>query len=283
MGRSGPSAITRNRQIVAESRYLTDAIAEEARDFINEALEAGEPFFAYLPFSAPHTPFQARQDDFDATSGNLDHNTRVYAAMISRLDTVVGALIGHLEKRGALDNTIVIFTSDNGGAAYTGATDNGPLRAGKFTQFEGGLAVPLLIRWPDGIGQTEERLVILSDLFATLLEELSVPLPQDRVFDSAALQSTAADRHLFWRSDFNLAVRWRNWKLLRNTRSGLIQLYDLDTDPGEQANLANANPELVKSLLAALNAWEQELEDPRWPRVMDYLHQDSKGEYWFAI
>jgi arylsulfatase A-like enzyme len=283
MGRSGPSAITRDGQPIDESRYLTDAIGEEATAFIDAALSAEEPFFAYLPFSAPHTPFQARQDDYAAADPTLDHNTRVYAAMIARLDAVIGQLVQHLDQRAALAETIIVFTSDNGGAAYTGATANGPLRGGKFTQFEGGLAVPLLIRWPDGMRREDDRVVLLTDLFATLLEEAGAPLPTDRTFDAKPLQRQASDRHLFWRSDFNLAVRWRSWKLLHDRRREQSWLFDLEADPGETNNLASANPELVKSLEAAIARWEQGMKPARWPRVMNYQYQDSAGDYWFAI
>ena len=283
MGRAGPSAITRDGTVIAETRYLTDAIQAETTAFIDAALNAGEPFFAYLPFSAPHTPFQARAEDYEAIQSAPDHNTRVYAAMIRRLDTVVGRLIEHLRDRGALEDTVVVFTSDNGGAAYTKATSNGPLRGGKFTQFEGGLAVPLLVRWPEGAAGKDSRLVLLTDLFATLLREADTPLPDDRPLDSVALQSAPEDRYLFWRSDFNLAVRRGNWKLLHDRRTGRSLLYDLELDPGEKNDQAARNPEVVQAFLAALASWEAELAPARWPRVMNYLYRDSADEYWFAI
>ena len=136
MGRTGPSAITRNGVPVEENRYLTDAILEETLTFIDDALARDRPFFAYVPFNAPHTPFQAPREDYDAISGIEDHNQRVYLAMIRRLDRAVGQLVSHLAQSGVLEDTLLVFTSDNGGAAYTGATDNGPLRAGKFTQLD---------------------------------------------------------------------------------------------------------------------------------------------------
>lgn len=283
MARSGPSAITRNGAVIEETRYLTDAIAEEASAFMDAALDAEQPFFAFLPFSAPHTPFQAPTADYQASSAELDHNTRVYAAMIRRLDTVVGNLVDHLRRRGALDNTIIVFTSDNGGAAYTDATSNGPLRGGKFTQFEGGLAVPLLVRWPEGETGSDPRVVLLTDLYATLLDASALPLPEDRAYDSVSLRSAAGDRRLFWRSDFNLAVRWQSWKLHKDRRAGTTALYDLAVDPGEANNLAAVHPEVVAQMLAALDRWEAELDAPRWPRVMNYRYQDAAGEYWFAI
>ncbi len=137
--------------VIEESRYLTDAIVEEAKIFMASAQKSDKPFFAYLPFSAPHTPFQARKQDYDSLAHISDQNQRVYLAMIRRLDWAVGELTRYLERAGLAENTLIVFTSDNGGAAYTKATENGPLRDGKFTQFEGGLAIPMMMYWPGRI------------------------------------------------------------------------------------------------------------------------------------
>jgi arylsulfatase A-like enzyme len=286
MGRSGASAIIRDGAVVDESRYLTDAVLDETAGFMADALDAGQPFFAYVPFSAPHTPFQTRVEDFEAIEGARNTNERVYAAMIRRLDHAVGELINLLRARGALDDTLVVFTSDNGGAAYTGATDNGPLRGGKFTQFEGGLAVPLVVKAAgQPLAGVVDTPVLLTDLFATLLAQLGLPLPADRSYDSWNLLVPAAmpQRRLFWRSDFNLAVRDGRWKLLRNDRDAVLMLFDLLADPGERVDVSAAHPEVVDDLNIALNEWIAGLEAPRWPRVMNYRHEDAAGVYWFAI
>jgi len=285
MGRSGPSAITRNGVAVTESRYLTDAILDETIRFIDGARTAGRPFFAYVPFSAPHTPFQARQEDYAALSSVTDQNRRVYLAMIRRLDHAVGELVEHLRSTGTLDDTLIVFTSDNGGAAYTGATDNGPLRGGKFTQFEGGLAVPLVLAGPGIAPGQVERPVLLTDLFATLLGRLGQPLPVDRPLDTLdLLHDDGGDgRHLYWRSDFNRALHAGRWKLIEDRRSGIVLLYDLKADPGEHANLAGSQPDRVAGLMAELDRWETGLADPSWPRVMNYLYEDEDGALWFAI
>lgn len=286
MGRTGPSAIVRDGVVVDESRYLTDAIRAEAAQFMSNALDVGTPFLAYVSFSAPHTPFQARADDVDAIEGARDDNERVYAAMIRRLDHAVGELVDLLRARGALDHTLVVFTSDNGGAAYTGATDNGPLRGGKFTQFEGGLAVPLVVKAPGGpVAEVVDTPVLLTDIFATLLAQLGLPLPVGRDYDSWDLLTLAAlpQRRLFWRSDFNYAVRDGRWKLLRNDRDATLMLFDLVADPGERDDVAATHPQIVGDLNAALEDWVAGLEAPRWPRVMNYRYEDSAGAYWFAI
>lgn len=291
MGRDGPSRITRNDEPIEEDRYLTDAIVEETRHFIIEAGNRGQPFFAYVPFSAPHTPFQARSEDYEAIDPGLDRNHRVYAAMIRRLDRGVGELVNALAERQLLNDTLIIFSSDNGGADYTGATGNGPLRGGKFTQFEGGLRVPLIIYHAGTLAaRTDPRPVLLSDLFATLLSQLDVRASTDRVYDSADLlgrqhhtETAAAQRMLFWRSDFNRAVRDGRWKLLENRNSHQVLLFDLDKDPGERLDLSAREPDRVRVLLEALDVWEQDMQPARWPRVMDYEFTDESGSHWFAI
>jgi len=287
--RSGPSAIQRDGKIIDESRYFTDAIVEETKNFIASAQNNHQPFFAYLPFSAPHTPFQARRVDYDSLANISDQNQRVYLAMIRRLDWAVGELTQYLEERGLAENTLIIFASDNGGAAYTKATDNGPLRDGKFTQFEGGLAIPMMMYWPGRIAPDRVSApVILTDVLPTLNHLLGLPLPADRIIDGQDLLQTQretilAHRPLFWRSDFNRAVRFEQWKLLHNKRTGSIHLFDLRRDIGEQRNVAQQHPDVVKQLMTLLDEWESELAPAKWPRVMDYF-TDGEGEgLWFAI
>jgi arylsulfatase A-like enzyme len=287
--RSGPSAIQRDGKIIDESRYITDAIVEETQTFIASAQENGTPFFAYLPFSAPHTPFQARRVDYDSLSDVSDQNQRVYLAMIRRLDWAVGELTRFLEQSGLAENTLIIFTSDNGGATYTKATDNGPLRDGKFTQFEGGLAIPMMMYWPGKIAPEHVSApVMLTDVLPTLNHLLGLPLPTDRIIDGHDLlqsqrETVLAQRPLFWRSDFNRAVRFEQWKLLHNNKTNSIHLFDLRKDISELRNVAQQHPDIVKQLMTLLDEWESELEPAKWPRVMDYFTDDEGEGLWFAI
>jgi arylsulfatase A-like enzyme len=287
--RNGPSAIQRNGKKIDETRYITDAIVEETKAFIASTQNNDKPFFAYLPFSAPHTPFQARKEDYDSLTHIDDPNQRVYLAMIRRLDWAVGELTQYLEKAGLAENTLIIFASDNGGAAYTGATDNGPLRDGKFTQFEGGLAIPMMMYWPGTIKpQRATAPVMLTDILPTLNHLLRVPLPEDRTIDGQDLlqaqrETILAKRPLFWRSDFNRAVRVQQWKFLHNKKTNSLHLFDLSKDVGEQHNVAQQYPDIVAQLVTLLDNWESELQPAKWPRVMDY-HTESEGEgLWFAI
>jgi arylsulfatase A-like enzyme len=289
-GRRGTSAIRVNDQVVDEQGYLTDRIAEEAVRFLDE--HAAQPFFLCVPFSAPHVPYQAQSRYYDGFAGIEDETVRVYRAIIKNLDDAVGRISGKVEALGLERETLIIFASDNGGAMHTGATDNAPLKGGKFTNFEGGLNIPFMLRWegvlPHGFSCSDP--VSLMDVFATAAAAASVPLPGDRACDGVDLRpfllgetEGAPHRALFWRSLYNKAVRKGDWKLILNERSGEILLYDLEHDRGEKANLAPAYPQVVEELLEELREWEQPLKPPSWPRVMDVEFVIDGRTYRFAI
>jgi arylsulfatase A-like enzyme len=294
-GRRGTSAIRVNDQIIDEQGYLTDRIAEEAVRFLNE--HTSQPFFLCVPFSAPHVPYQAQRQYYDAFTDIEDETVRVYRAMIKNLDDAVGCLTETILSLGLERDTLIVFASDNGGAFHTGATDNAPLKGGKFTNFEGGLNVPFLLRW-DGVlpkGRRYSRPVSLMDVFTTAAAAASVPLPADRPYDGVDLrpfllgalgageQGDTPHRTLFWRSLYNKAVRKGAWKLILNERSGQILLYNLVYDRGEKVNLAPRYPEIVEELLDELKKWEQPLKPPSWPRVMDVELIIDGRAYRFAI
>jgi arylsulfatase A-like enzyme len=144
-GRKGNCALRRNDTVVEDKVYLTERIAQESISWLEA--HRGGPFFLYVPFNAPHTPFQVPRRYYDRFANIADPYRRIYAAMITSLDDAVGDIMATLTRLGLDDDTIVFFLSDNGGATYTGATDNAPLRGGKFTNFEGGINVPYLVRW----------------------------------------------------------------------------------------------------------------------------------------
>ena len=288
-GRKGPSAIQRDGAAVDEKAHLTDAFAREAVEKIREYADSDAPFFLYLPFSAPHTPFQALTSYTERFSDVEDPRKRIYYALIAQLDDAVGAVLDELEATGQEDNTIVVFSSDNGGATYTGATGNDPLRGGKMSHFEGGLSVPLAIRWPEGIapGGREKRPVMLSDLFVTLMDAAGVPLPGDRAIDGVDLldanaMEAASDRPLFWRADYNHIVLWKGWKLIENGKDGSVRLYNLTDDREENHNLAEERPDMVEMLHDTFERWNAQMKPPAWPRVMDYYYDEDGEGYWFA-
>jgi len=289
-GRKGTSAIRINDQVIDEQGYLTDRIAEEAVHFLED--HSSEPFLLCVPFSAPHVPYQAQARYYDGFAGIEDETVRVYRAMIKNLDDAVGRIIESLEALGLERNTLIIFASDNGGAMHTGATDNAPLKGGKFTNFEGGLNVPYMMRW-DGVfppGRRYSDPVSLMDVFTTAAAAASVPLPGDRSYDGVDLRpyllgKTEGAPHptLFWRSLYNKAVRKGQWKLIVNERSTEILLYNLQYDRREKVNLAPQYPEIVEELLEELREWERPLKPPSWPRVMDVEFIIDGRAYRFAI
>jgi arylsulfatase A-like enzyme len=175
--------------------YMTDYLAREAARAI--AVNKKRPFFLYLAFNAPHTPLQALRSDYDALSGIEDHTLRVYAAMIRALDRGVGTVLDALRANGLEQDTLVIFTSDNGGADYIGLPDiNKPYRGWKMTFFEGGVHTPFFAKWPARLapGQRYHAPVAHIDIFATAAGAAGAPLPTDRPIDGVDLVKLAPRR-----------------------------------------------------------------------------------------
>ncbi len=275
--RKGPSAIVHNGEIMEERGYLTTRIAEEACRFIRENEKS--PFFLYVPFNAPHTPFQAPRSYCERLSYVEDQNKRVYYAMIAALDDAVGEIMKQLRESGIEENTLVFFSSDNGGADYTGATDNGDLKGGKMTQFEGGLNVPFILKWKGRLkpGGKYREPVSLMDIFTTAVSSCDIPLPRYATVDGVDLlpylggeNKQAPHEYLFWRTDFNKTLRNGRWKLMVNTRDDMLMLYDLREDKQERYDLKEKYPAIVNRLMNELAEWENGLMPPLWPGVMEY-------------
>ena len=287
-GRSGIAALVRNDQVVEEPRYLPDVFTDEAIDFIDR--HKAEPFFLYLPYQNPHTPFQAKQEDFDAFPDEKDLNRRVYKALIRSLDHSVGRVLDSIDQQGLRDNTLVIFISDNGAALYTHATSNAPLQGGKFTFFEGGVRVPFAMRWPGQIpeGATFDAPVSSVDIVKTIAEAAGVPLPQDRGYDGVDLlpyvrgeKQGEPHEALFWRAGYTRAVRSGSLKFLRDDLANASALFDLALDPGELHDLSAERPDDVARLSAQLDAWDAQCVQPLWPAVMDYRFVANDGRAWW--
>lgn len=290
-GRKGNCALLTNCQSCVETKkYLTDKLTDEAISFIDRNKSA-DPFFLYLPYNAPHAPLQAPKKYYKQFSKIKDPVKRIYAAMIKNLDDQVGRLLAHVDSLGIADNTIIFFLSDNGGAVYNGTTDNAPYRGGKLTNFEGGLKVPFMMLWKNHTkpGTVYTEPVISLDIFATIASVIGIDLPADRKYDGVNLlpyasgKKAEAHKELFWRSDFNKAIRKDDWKLIVNEYDNKNQLYNLKEDSTEQNNLFDKKPIVAKGLLKDLNDWETELIKPLWPRVVNYEYQDEKGKYMFAF
>lgn len=251
--------------------HLTDYFTDNAI----AAIEANKnrPFFMYLAYNAPHTPLQATKADYDALPQIKDHTQRVYGAMIRQLDRRIGDVLQKLRETGLDQNTLVIFTSDNGGAWYNGIPDlNRPYRGFKGTFFEGGIHVPLLMRWPGHIAPGTVRSDVANhlDMFATIAAASGAQMPSDRVMDSFNLLGTGPRRDItFWRSGDYRAVRAGNWKLQVSKRPNKVWLFNLATDPTERVNLAEREPERVAELLKLVELHNAKMPASLWPGLLD--------------
>lgn len=259
------------------SAYMTDYLGEQAV----AAIEANEarPFFMYLAFNAPHTPLQALKSDYDALGNIGDHRLRVYAAMIRSLDRNVGRVLDALKARGLDDNTLVIFTSDNGGAHYIGLPDvNKPFRGWKATFFEGGIHVPFMMKWPAKLsgGQKFDKPIGHVDIFATAAAAAGGVVPQDRTMDGVNLISavTAPEQmqlhaSLYWRDGDYKVLLSDGWKLQVAERPKKIWLFNLKDDPTERRNLADAMPDRVSKLQKALAEVDAQQVKPHFPALLE--------------
>ncbi len=279
--------------------YLTDYYTEEAVKVIEA--NKNRPFFLYLAHWAPHTPLQATRADYDALSHIADHTLRVYAAMIRALDRGVGQVLEALERNGLDENTLVIFTSDNGGANYIGLPDvNQPYRGWKISFFEGGIHVPFFMRWKGKIvpGGRFREPVHHFDIYATAAAAANAPLPSDRKMDGVDLLPYATSTahgiphdRLFWRQGHYQVVISDGWKLQRAARPDKSWLFDLRKDPTEERNLAQQQPERLRAMHAMLDAHNAEQQPPAWPALIEapiYIDktlrdpeaQDDEYVYW---
>ena len=260
--------------------YLTDYWTEEAIKVIKNNKE--NPFFLYLAHWGPHTPLQATKEDYDAVGPIYPHRKRVYAAMIRAIDRSVENIMTALLEEGLDENTIIMFTSDNGGAGYIGLPEvNKPFRGWKRTMFEGGLRVPLFIRWPAEIskGTIVEEPVSHIDLFATIAEATKAEIPNNLNIDGVNLfpllnrndELVWPRENLFWQNGHYKAVRHDNFKMQvydHPEEGKKIWLNNLSSDPTEQVNLAQTEPNIAKHLFELLEAHHSEASPPQYPSVI---------------
>ena len=256
-------------------RHMTDYLTDEAVS----AIEANRnrPFFMYLAYNAPHTPLQATREDYDALSHISDHTLRTYAAMIRQLDRGIGRVLQKVQEEGLERDTLVVFTSDNGGAWYVGLPElNKPFRGWKQTFFEGGIRTPMLMKWPAAIpaGSVYHAPVTHFDIFATAAAVAKAPTPKDRVIDGVDLMPFVTGKKLgrphkalFWRGGPYRVVRAGDWKLQVTERPRKDWLYDLSVDPNERRNLAAEMPERVAELKRLLAQHDAEQAPPLWPEL----------------
>ncbi len=270
----------------APKGYMTDYLGDEAVKAIHA--NRNRPFFIYFAPNAIHTPLQATKEDYDALPQIKDHRLRVYGAMARALDRNVGKILAALKAEGLDQNTLVIFTSDNGGAAYIGLPDvNKPYRGFKSTFFEGGIHAPFFMRWP-GVIQAGSRFpypVGHVDIFATAAGAAHAATPTDRVIDGVDLLPYLAGKAtgrphqtLFWRSGAYKVVMDGDWKLQSSEDQHKVWLFNLANDPTERHELSKAEPARVTAMLALLKAQDAANAKPLWPSLLQGpVYVDAPG------
>ena len=256
--------------------YMTDYLTDEAVKAVRA--NQNRPFFLYFAPNAVHTPLQATRADYDALPQIKNHRLRVYGAMVRNLDRNVGRLLQTLKATGLDRNTLVIFTSDNGGANYIGLPDiNKPYRGWKATFFEGGIHSPFFMRWPGVIPANARYAYPVGhiDIFATAAAAAGAPLPKDRVIDGVDLLPYVLGRAqgrphqvMFWRSGQYKVVLDGNWKLQSSEAQHKLWLYNLAADPTERHDQTQAEPQRVKAMLAMIRAQDAQSAKPIWPSLL---------------
>jgi arylsulfatase A len=289
-----------------DGEYLTDRLGEEAAQLITSWRD--RPFFLYLPHFAVHTPIQGRQDLLAKYQGKpragLRHFNAHYAAMVESLDAAVGRVLAALDAHGLSEHTLVIFTSDNGGRITKSTTSNAPLRFGKASAYEGGVRVPLIVRWPGVVAPGGESTtpVITMDLFATALDAAGIDVaPQDGVSLLPLLrgQGGLARAELFWHyphhQHYQLggampysAVRSGDHKLIEFHDDQRVELYHLARDVSEARDLSTVQPDRAAALRERLHSWLREVNaqmpvpnprhDPARPQFDPGRPQPRPGE-----
>ena len=260
------------------SKYLTDYFTDEAVSALKK--NKNQPFFMFLAHWGVHTPLQASKEDYDALANIPDHRRRVYAAMIRSVDRSVGRVLQTLRDEGLEENTIVIFTSDNGAPGYIGIPDvNLPYRGWKLTQFQGGLRVPYVAKWPGHIvpGTQYQQPVSNIDILPTVVAAAGGKLPTDRPIDGVNLlpylgkdSASQPQRALFWRDGPYRAVQENAWKLIVSEQPKKDWLFNLAQDPTEKINLAAQQPEKLAQMRATLTAHHAQMPAPLWPSFIQF-------------
>lgn len=279
-----------------KDQYLADFLTDKATDFIRRHKDG--PFFLYLPHFGVHAPLQAKENliaKFKSKSPVGGHRNPTYAAMISSVDESVGKILALLDELKLAENTLVIFSSDNGGVggyAREGVkgkekdtTDNAPLRGGKGMLYEGGHRVPFIFRWPGKIarGTTSEETITGVDLYPTLMEVAGAKRPENypldgvsylKVLTSGGKEKLNRDATYWhfpgylgagadqWRTKPVSVIRSGDWKLMEFLEGNHLELYNLRDDLSEKNDLAAKNPTKTKELQSKLAAWRKEINAP---------------------
>lgn len=285
-----PHGKTPGLEDAPKDEYLTDRLTDEAVKFIHGHKD--KPWALYLTHFAVHTPLDARKDlvgKYQAKPKGDLHDHVAMATMIQAVDDGVGKIQATLESLGLVDNTVIVFFSDNGG--YGPATDMKPLKGYKGTYYEGGIRVPFFVKWPGVVqaGSRSAEPIIGVDIYPTLCEIGGAAMPTGQPADGVSLvpllngtKATFGDRPLFWhfpaylqayqvwdeqrdplfRSRPCSIIRSGNWKLHEYFEDGAVELYNLADDIGEANDVSLQQPQKTTELIASLNAWRKQINAP---------------------
>lgn len=256
--------------------HNTDRSTEEALDFLKRAAQKDQPFYLYLAYNAPHVPLDAKETHLYDDSG-LPENDRRYASLISHMDACIGQVLSTLDSLGLTQETIVVFASDNGGAKAAQVEQlnvNGGLRGWKGELYEGGIRVPVIVRWPGFVkpGTTSHVPAYFPDFFNTFLDvaDLEHAYTEDGVSLLPVLlkgKKSLGNRFLYWeqfpRTGISQAVRYGKWKAIRLQTDQDWVLYDLESDPKERHNVAKNHLRILKRIERFIASNRTESEN--WP------------------
>jgi len=275
----------RDNKPVREKGYTTQLLGQDAVKYINQQ-DPDRPFYLYLTFNAPHTPYQAPQKYIDRYANIADPTRRTYAGMVACLDDEVGHVVAALDEKKVRDNTLIVFHSDNGGtrnAMFAGVMadmskvkipcDNGAYREGKGTLYEGATRVCALANWPGHVksGSTVDGMIHAVDIYPTLAglagastAKCKQPLDGSDVWPAISEGKPSPRTEIIYNVEpFRAALRQGDWKLIwRTMLPSSVDLYNITQDPSEKNNLASANPDKVVALQQRLNALAKESAKP---------------------
>ena len=273
----------RDNKPVHEEGYTTTLIGDDAVRYIDQQ-DPGKPFYLYLTFNAPHTPYQAPKDIIAKYSGIADPTRRTYAAMVDCLDQNIGKVVAALDKKGLRNNTLIVFQSDNGGtrnAMFAGQMadvskikipcDNSPYREGKGSLYEGGCRVAACANWPGHIkAGTVNGIIHVVDVYPTLVRLAGASTTKCKPLDGVDVWNVIAQNQPSPRTEviyniepFRGAVRQGDWKLIwRTLIPTSVELYNLAEDPSETSNVAAAHPDKVAALKERIDALGRESAKP---------------------
>ena len=268
-GESYKTWILRNHEPIQTKKYLTDEFSDEAVQFLERNQK--KPFFLYLAYNAPHGPLQATQEYLDRFPNITDKRRKTYAAMVSAVDDGVGRLLDQLEKLDLDKNTLVYFLSDNGGPEKDNSSDNGVLREGKSSIYEGGYRVPFAMQWKGTVKPSVyDNPVSSLDIFATIAALSKAPVKKDKPLDGVNLipyitgKNKGMPHETIYLRKFDqnsYSIRHKDLKLVLK-KDSVPELYNLNEDIGEQNDIAQQFPDEVKKLDKIRLKWDSQLIEP---------------------